>query len=61
MTLPFDDWLRAGVMQLGLSPAEVWATTLTDLRALTAPTDTLPSDAFAALCTLFPDDGDPHG
>ena len=55
-TFPFDDWLRAGVAS-GLSPAEVWASSLRDLHALVSRSD-LPD--LAALLTLFPDETD-HG
>jgi|GEM_PF-7102438 len=59
MILPFDDWLQAGV-KLGLSPSQVWATSLRDLMALTTSDAALPRDAFAALCQLYPD-GDLNG
>ena len=61
MIMPMDDWLRAGVLQLGLPPSEVWAMSLRDLRILTQPTTALPRDAFAALCKRFPDDPTSEG
>lgn len=58
-TIPFDDWLRAGVAQLGLSPAEVWASSVRDLRVLSSGSGLmLPQQSFATLCELFPDGGD---
>lgn len=61
MSFDFEGWLRAGIAA-GLSPAQVWATSLRDLRAL-APAPQVPSRSdFAALCARFPDDdGDEHG
>ena len=59
MSFGFESWLRAGVAA-GLSPAQVWETSLRDLRAL-APTPDAPSRSdFAALLARFPD-GDDHG
>lgn len=61
MSFPFDAWLRAGVSALGLSPADVWATSLRDLRALAASDGSpLSRAALDALCDLFPD-GDEDG
>ena len=61
MRFPFDAWLRAGVSALGLSPSEVWATSLRDLRALAASeASPLSREALDSLCQLFPD-GDDHG
>ena len=59
-TFPFDDWLRAGVAS-GLSPSEVWASSLRDLHALVSRSD-LPD--LGALLQLFPDtdgNGDHYG
>lgn len=34
---PFDAWLKIAVMQLGLSPRDFWALSLTDWFLLTRP------------------------
>ena len=61
MTFPFDAWLRAGVSALGLSPEQVWATSLRDLRALaTSDASPLSRADLDTLCKLFPD-GDQNG
>jgi hypothetical protein len=61
MAFPFDEWIRAGVTQLGLAPREVWAMSLRDLKALTqSQAGGLDSDLLSDLCALFPD-GDDDG
>ena len=59
MSFPFADYLRVGVAA-GLSPADVWATSLRDLRALAGDAKTLDRNSLDALCQLFPD-GDTDG
>jgi len=52
---PWAEWLRAGAFALGLKPAEFWALSLAEWRALAGVGGAPTADELKALMRAHPD------